>query len=93
MGKRGRKKCDKWGTCRKKWRMSGLYREELLGEGQPRPREGKFTVGGRVCLVQTERYWENLEAKVTSLCKIWDSVPCPWSEAKQVGPPFHFPIN
>uniref|UniRef100_A0A0V1KHR0 Uncharacterized protein n=1 Tax=Trichinella nativa TaxID=6335 RepID=A0A0V1KHR0_9BILA len=29
--------------------MSGLYREEPLGEGQPSPWAGKFRVGGRVC--------------------------------------------
>ena len=43
--------------------MSGLYREEPLGKGQPNPRAGKFKVGGRVCQIETEGCWENLEAR------------------------------
>jgi hypothetical protein len=42
--------------------VSGLYREEPLGKGQPNPRAGKFKVGGRVCQIETEGCWENLEA-------------------------------
>ena len=44
-------------------KMSGLYREELLGEGQLRPWAGKGRVGGRVCQVRSEGSWENLEAR------------------------------
>jgi hypothetical protein len=40
--------------------MSGLYREEPLGEGYPSPCAGKFRVRGRV---GTEGCWENLEAR------------------------------
>jgi hypothetical protein len=58
-------------------KMSGLYREEPLGEGQASPWAGKFRVGGRVCQVRTEGCWENLEARFALLCKISTSVPCP----------------
>ena len=49
-------------------KMSGLYREEPLGEGQPSPWAGKFRVGGRVCQVGTEGCWENLEARSDLIC-------------------------
>ena len=54
---------------RKKTKMSGLYREEALVEGQPSPWAGKFRVGGRVCQVGTERCWENLQARSALMCK------------------------
>ena len=57
-------------------KMSGLYREEPLGEGQPSPWAGKFRVGGRVCQVGTEGCWENLEARSALVCKICTAVPC-----------------
>ena len=63
-------------------KMSGLYREEPLGEGQPRSWAGEFRVGGRVCQVGTEGCWENLEARSVLMCKICTSVPCPGSETK-----------
>jgi hypothetical protein len=31
--------------------------------GEPSPWAGKFRVGGRVCQVETEGCWENLEAR------------------------------
>ena len=43
--------------------MSGLYREEPLREGQPSPWAGKFKVGDRVCQIENEGCWENLEAR------------------------------
>jgi hypothetical protein len=46
--------------------MSGLYREELLGVGQPSLLAGKFRVEGGVCTVtETEGCWGNLEARST----------------------------
>ena len=54
--------------------MSGLYREEPLGEGQPSPWAGKFRVGGRVCQVGTEGCWENLKARSALICKIIKSL-------------------
>jgi hypothetical protein len=62
--------------------MSGLYREEPLGEGQPSPCPGKFWVGGKVCQVETEGFWENLEARSSLICKIYTSVPHPRSDTK-----------
>ena len=47
---------------REEIKMSGLYREEPLGEGQPSPWAGKFRVRSRVCQLGTEGCWENLEA-------------------------------
>lgn len=43
-------------------KMSGLYGEEPLGEGQPRPRAREFRVGVRVCQPYpvTEGCWGNL---------------------------------
>lgn len=41
-GKRKRKGCVWWGVGR---RVSGFYREEPLGEGQPSPWDGMFRVG------------------------------------------------
>jgi len=63
--------------------MSG-YREEPLGEGQPRSWAGKFKVGGRVCQVGTEGCWENLEAKSALVCKICTSVFCPLVKTKHL---------
>jgi hypothetical protein len=40
-------------------KMSGLYMEEPLCEGQPSPWIGKFRVGFRVCQVGTEEFWES----------------------------------
>lgn len=68
------------GTCRERrgeTKMSGLYREKPLGEGQPSPWSGKFKVGGRVCLVGTKECLENLEARSALVCKICTSVFCP----------------
>ena len=65
-----------------KTKMSGLYREEPLGEGQPSPWAGKFRVGGRVCQVGTEGCWENLEARSALICNIYTSIPCLGCEAK-----------
>jgi len=53
--------------------MSGLHREESMGEGQPSPWIGKF----RVCQVETEGCWENLEARSALICKMCTSVPGP----------------
>jgi hypothetical protein len=55
--------------------MSGLYREEPLGVGQPSPWTEKFSIGGRVCQVGTEGCWENLRAKFVLVCKLCTSVP------------------
>jgi hypothetical protein len=65
-------------------KMSGLYREEPLGEGLPSLWAGKFSFGGRVCPVGTEGYWENQEARSALVCKIGTSVPCPGDETKQL---------
>ena len=54
----------------KETKMSGLYREEPLGQGQPSSSAGKFRVEGRVCQVRTEGCWENLKARSALLCKI-----------------------
>ena len=61
---------------RREAKMSGFYREEPFGEGEPRPRAGKFRTRGRVCQVGTEGCWENLEARSALVCKICTSVPC-----------------
>jgi hypothetical protein len=53
--------------------MSGIYKEEPLGEGQPSPWARKFRVGGRVCQVGAERCWENLEARSALVWKICPS--------------------
>jgi hypothetical protein len=37
------------GTKRQVTKMSGLYREEPLGEGQPSPYAGEFRIEGWVC--------------------------------------------
>lgn len=62
--------------------MSGVYREDPLGDGQPRPWVGKFKVGVRVCQIETERCLENLEASYALVCKICISIPCLGSETK-----------
>jgi hypothetical protein len=64
-------------------KMSGLYREEAVGEGQPSLWAGEFRVGGRVWQVGTEGFWEILEARSALLCKICTSAPCPGAETKQ----------
>ena len=56
-------------------RISELYREDPLGEGQPSPWAGKFRVGGRVCQVGTEEFWKTLGGQIcfgvsTLVCKI-----------------------
>lgn len=61
-------------TCTK---MSGIYMEDALREGQPSPWTVKFRVGGRVCQVGTEECWENLEARSALIGKIRTPVPCP----------------
>jgi hypothetical protein len=53
--------------------MSGLYREESLGQGQPSLWAGKFRVWGRIC--QVEGCWENLEARSALICKMHTPVP------------------
>jgi hypothetical protein len=55
-------------------KISGLYKEEPLGEGQASSWAGKCRVGGRVCQVGAE---ENQEAGSSLMCKICTSVPCP----------------
>lgn len=45
--------------------MSGLYREEPLGDRKPRPWAGRVRTEGRVCQVRTEGCRENLEARST----------------------------
>ena len=69
---------------RNETKMSGLYREEPLGEGQPSHLAGEFKTGGRVCQVRTKGGWENLEAQSALVCKIGTSVPCPGDETKQL---------
>lgn len=59
---------------REETKMSGLYGEGLLGEDQPSPWAGKFTVGGRVCRGRTEGCWENLEARSALVSKTCPSV-------------------
>ena len=49
---------------------TGLSWEEPLGEGQPSPRAGKFRVEDRMCQVETEGCWENLEAGSALVRKI-----------------------
>jgi hypothetical protein len=61
---------------REQTKISGLYREEPLGEGQPSPWAGKFRVEDRVCQEGTEGCWVNLEARSALICKICISVPC-----------------
>ena len=53
-GKRGRERaCSQRDEKEKReTKMSGLYREEPLGEGQPNLWAGKSRVGGRVCQVR-----------------------------------------
>lgn len=48
-GKRERKKELAHGGEESGMKMSGLDREELLGEGKPSPWSGKFWVEGRLC--------------------------------------------
>ena len=67
-------------TCK----MSRLYREEPLGEGQPSSWVEKFKVVGRVCQVGTEGCWENLEARSAVLCKICTLVSVPGSRTKHL---------
>jgi hypothetical protein len=62
-----------------------LSREEPLGEGQLSPWAGKFRVGGRICQVETEGCWENLEARSALVFKICTSVVCVGSQYPQVG--------
>jgi hypothetical protein len=57
--------------------MSGLYRKELQGKGQPSPWTGKFKFWDKVCQVGTEGCWENLEARSALVCNICISLPCP----------------
>ena len=57
-------------------KMSGLYKEEPPEEGQPSLWAGKFRVEGRICQVETEGCWENLEAGSALIHKICTSVPC-----------------
>jgi hypothetical protein len=57
---------EKEGEREGETKMSGLYREELLGEGQPSTWTRKFKVGGRACQVGTEGCWEKLEARSSS---------------------------
>lgn len=62
-------------------KMSGLYREEPLREGQPSPWAGKSRVEGRVS-------WENLEARSTLICKLCTPVLYPGVETKH-----RFPLD
>lgn len=39
-------------------KMAELYRDERLGEGQPRPWAGEFRAEGEVDQVQAERCWK-----------------------------------
>jgi hypothetical protein len=52
----------------KELRVSGFYREEPLGEGQPNPWARTLRTGGRVCQVRTQGCWENLEARSGLVC-------------------------
>jgi len=61
--------CTERGKRQGETKMSGLCREEPLGEGQPRLWVGKFRVGGGVCQVGTEGCWESLEARSALICK------------------------
>ena len=45
-------------------KMSGLYREEPLGEGQPSLWGEKFRVGGWICQVGIEGWWDNLRSSL-----------------------------
>ena len=65
-------------------KMSGLYREEPLVEGQPNPWAIKLNVGGRVYQVETKGCWENLEARFALICKICILDPCPGSETSHL---------
>ena len=51
-------------------KMSGLYREEHLWEGQPSLWAGGFRIEGRVFQVGTEGCWENPEARIALVCKV-----------------------
>lgn len=46
--RRERASTEREGEERGETKMSGLYREEPLGEGQPSPWAGEFRVGSRV---------------------------------------------
>lgn len=86
MWERGRGREREKGLCRaerkgKKKRegepkMSGLYREEPLGEGQSSCWAEKFGEG-RTNQAETEGCWENLEPSSALLCKICTSAPRP----------------
>lgn len=76
MGKRGKERmCEE--TESRETKMSGLYWEE-----QPKPTAGKFRVGGRVCEVETEECWENVEPRSALVCKTCTPAPDPVSETK-----------
>lgn len=64
--------------------MSGWYREEPLGDGQPSSWAGKFRVGDRICQKETAGCWENLEVRSALICKIRTSVPCPGGVRNQM---------
>lgn len=53
-----------------------------LGEEQLKPTAGKFRVGGRVCEVETEECWENVEPRSALVCKTCTPAPDPVSETK-----------
>ena len=51
---------------------------------------GKFRVGGRVCQIETEGCWENLEARSVLVCKICTAVPCLGTCFKHPSPTISF---
>jgi hypothetical protein len=61
--RRGREEEEVEGEGERQIKMFGSYREELLGEGQPRPLVEKVWVRDRVYQVETEESWENPEAR------------------------------
>lgn len=81
-GKRRREKEKKGNLHRERrkergqTKMSALYREEPLGEGQPSLWAGNFRIRGKVGQVETEGCWENLENRSALVYKISASVPC-----------------
>jgi hypothetical protein len=86
-GKGKGKRESTWTERRKntETKMSGFYREEPLGEGQPSPWARKVRVGGGICQVVTEGCWGNLAARPALECTLSTSAPCLRSETQQYG--------